>query len=230
MMSVAIIVLTDSHTATNQIAALQDRNLIDGYIYQFNVFTQLVAIMLNAARAKPATRLYRGKPTKSRKVTSTVRVYEGVKRTLQPGLKPKGAHQGSGGKQATDGKVYVYEPPKTDGTFKCCNGQCFMQYQDPKDDRVVEARLPLFDVTLNKLEARTQLISNWHDVLLLEDGLPVCTIMACKLLGVSKMKLYTDKRIERRGSVSGGGSFTRESKKAESVAAWFMELKEVSSS
>ena len=171
----------------------------------------------------PSGRRYKGKLARSRRVSTTVRVFkEKPIRTVQPGLKPKGKHQGSGGTQGRDGKVYVYEPPPLDGSYKCCKRKCFEEYQDDGEEgqegQIEQARAFLFDTTLDKEAAKACMHDNWYELLLHSDGNPICSKMACKVYGCTKSKLYYKGTSLRR---------MRPSLVAENIAAWFMELKEV---
>jgi len=42
------------------------------------------------------------------------------------------------------------------------------QFPSAEDDRVVQARTPLFDNRMDKVSLRKQLIENWQQVLLIE--------------------------------------------------------------
>ena len=182
-----------------------------------------------AASSQPRKRRYRNALTRSWSCASITRVYNPSVRTLQSGTKPRGMHQASGGKRGrADGKVFAYDPPDEDGPFTCCNGQCYREYQDPADARVKKARAVLFDTDLTKPDMRAAMRANWKEFLLLPDGGPVCLQMACRIFGCSKMKFNPDKRAF--GPKVRLQPSQQESKvsKAESIASWFMELKEVS--
>jgi hypothetical protein len=184
-----------------------------------------------AASGNPARKRYRNKVTRSWSWTSVNRVYGDTSRIIQPGTKPRGKHQASGGKRGRDGKVYAYDPPDEDGPFTCCNGQCYRQYQDSADPRVKKARTVLFDTDLTKPAMRDAMRANWKEHLLLSDGGSVCQVMACRIFGCSKMKFNPDKRafgpkVRLQPSQPAAQEFTFT--KAEQIAAWFGELKEVS--
>ena len=183
--------------------------------------------MLAAAiAATPRRRLYRKKTTQSTQYTSTVRVYvQDHHRVVHAGARPKNTRQATNGPKGKPGVVYAYVPPPLDGTFKCCNGECFREYQDPDDAKVKAARAPFFKKNIqgcDKAALRDALKSTWHTTLLMPDGYPVCLKMACRIFGCSKMKLYPDKRVKYARFPS-----TRPCVKAESIGSWFVELKKV---
>ena len=179
-----------------------------------------------AAAAQPRRRLYRKKATQSTQFTSTVRVYnQHQHRVVYEGARPKNARQATNGPKGKPGVVYAYVPPPLDGTFKCCNGECFREYQDPADSRVQRAREPLFDKriqTTDKATLRDALKAQWDTTLLMPDGYPVCLIMACRIFGCSKTKLYPDKR-----SRNAGAPLAKPCVIAESIGSWFVEIKSV---
>jgi hypothetical protein len=167
-------------------------------------------------------RRYRKGDAKSTSYTSTVRVfYDGDAphrvETLTP--RRKLSRQATNGPHGVPGTVYPYRPPSPDGPFKCCNGKCFLQYQKVDDARVVEARAPYFDKAIaypNKEALRLALHHQWTTTLLLDDGSPVCAIMACRIFGCSKSKLYADKRVRRKDPMV----------VATSIGSWFNMLKQ----
>ena len=164
-------------------------------------------------------RRYRSKVPQSTVYHHSVRVYnDGAQRILSPTLKPKHARQATNGPKGSAGRVYPYDPPALRGGFGCCNGECFKQYQDPDDARIRIAREPFFDKTIglsDKAALRLALHGRWKNTLLLNDGAPVCTTMACRIFGCSRTKLFPDKRIKERNPTV--PELTKPCPKAESV-------------
>ena len=158
-------------------------------------------------------RRYRNKPTASRLVHFSTRVpIRGTKRTAVDAVKPRKVHQGSGG------KTYAWVPTSK----PCCKRNCFSCVTDPSHPSVVAARKPLFDMTLTRPELRSALTNNHRNLLIHSDGQPVCVQMACRIYGVSLMKLYPDKRQRRSRS----GSRSANNPKAVSVCSWFSMMKD----
>ena len=158
-------------------------------------------------------RRYRGVLAATRLVRSSPRVSNrGTKRVAVDAVKPRKAHQGSGG------KTYAWIPTSK----PCCKRKCFECVTDPSDALVITARQPLFDMTLTRPELRSALTDNHLQYLLHTDGRPVCVEMACRIYGVSLTKLYPDKRQRRSRSDSRAAN----NPKAVSVCSWFSMMKD----
>ena len=86
-------------------------------------------------------RMYNGREAKTLSVTTTVRVnrHGGSTLKLLEVTKPEKSKQ----RQSTSGHVWKFE---ADPTYLCCKKkQCMRNFLTDTDERIVEARAPLFE-------------------------------------------------------------------------------------
>jgi len=167
-------------------------------------------------------RLYNGGPARTRQISSTIRVPVNLQPlstiTKQPGSR---AHQCGVG-------VFRFEP---NPNFKCCKARCMSHFLTDGDNRVVEARRPLYDPLLSVAVQRLKLRDNWtrHLRFAQSDGSSrrVCLTCACKIYVCSRAKLCPQPTT--RGDIPGrtkGESNAARAVKNVSISAWFHSLME----
>ena len=135
-----------------------------------------------------SARTYNGKPAGTIGITNTVR----VNRLDQASIKRVEVVKPVGSKahQATDGRVWAFQP---DVEYACCKRRCMSQFTTSNDPRIVKARAPLRDSSLTKDQLREKLIQNWENLKTIGENcmeVKVCTKAACKVFRVSKCFLY----------------------------------------
>ena len=98
------------------------------------------------------------------------------------------------------------------------------QFTSAQDDRIVQARAPLYDNRMDKESLRKELLDNWQQLLLIDHqgkNVPCCLEAATRVYVCSKMKLYPDKRCSKSRSQSNADR----TKKSVSVVSWFRAYK-----
>ena len=128
-------------------------------------------------------RLYGGRLANTRLVSTTVRVAN-VPTPINTIEKPPGsrAHQ-----RGTT--LFRFRP---EPTFKCCKKKCMSHFLQEHDQRVENARAPLFVPHLSKDDRRLLLRQNWKDHLrIVSSGSErvVCLTCACKIYTCSRALL-----------------------------------------
>ena len=171
--------------------------------------------MLQHSHPRP----YGGRLANTRLVSTTVRVAN-VPTPINTIEKPPGsrAHQ-----RGTT--LFRFRP---EPTFKCCKKKCMSHFLQEHDQRVENARAPLFVPELSKDERRLLLRQNWKDHLRIVIGGSehvVCLTCACKIYTCSRTLLCPQ---PSRGKDNPGRS-KAEANSARatvnvSVAAWFYSL------
>ena len=94
-------------------------------------------------------------------------------------------------RQSTSGHVWKF---KADPTYLCCKKKkCMSNFLTDTDERIVEARAPLFECDVTTDQRRVKIMQNW-DNLKVEgrNGTrsKVCANAACKIFGFSKSFFY----------------------------------------
>lgn len=168
-------------------------------------------------------RLYRGLPAKTRLVTTSVRVPVDPQRR-ETVIKPPGCRLHQGGAMG----IFRFQP---DPEYHCCKARCMSHFTEEDDERVLQARAPLFDDTLGDEARRSRLQHNWkHHLRFMhhDQSRKVCTRAACKIYVCSKSKLYPPKYRQNGAEVrrTKAESNAARAKKSVCVAAWFYSVME----
>ena len=164
-------------------------------------------------------RTYRGQPAKTRLISNTIRVPATHLRPPATVNKPENSRLHQGGSAG----VFRFEP---DPTFVCCTARCMSHFENADDDRVVQARQPLYNSLLSVDDRRAHLRDNWKKKLLIDhhgQQRPVCLTCACKIYVCSRSKLCPQSRETGRSKAE---SNSARAKKNVSVGAWFYVLME----
>ena len=165
------------------------------------------------------TRTYKGQPAKTRLISNTTRVPATYLRPPATVNKPENSRLHQGGSAG----VFRFEP---DPTFVCCTARCMSHFENADDDRVVQARQPLYNSLLSVDDRRAHLRDNWKKKLLIDhhgQQRPVCLTCACKIYVCSRSKLCPQSRETGRSKAE---SNSARAKKNVSVGAWFYVLME----
>lgn len=164
-------------------------------------------------------RMYNGREAKTLSVTTTVRINRHGGSTLKmiEVTKPEKSKK----RQSTSGHVWKF---KADPTYLCCKKKkCMSNFLTDTDERIVEARAPLFECDVTTDQRRVKIMQNWDNLKVEERNgtrSKVCANAACKIFGFSKSFFYPKSNGNTRTEAN-----MQRAKKNVAITTWLNESK-----